>query len=76
MRIVDIQKIEDLHEDLMVVLESHMDELETGDLYYEIIKFFTSTLYAHAPDHKQAYKILHAAMNDGIKTHISTHEAQ
>lgn len=67
------EKIEALHDDLLTVLESHIDEIETGELVYEAIKFMTIQLYEIASRHSEAFRLLRLAMEDGIKTHVSTH---
>lgn len=41
-------KIDDLREDLLTVLECHMDSIESSELIYEMMKYMTIALYAIA----------------------------
>jgi hypothetical protein len=64
------ERIADLTDDLMTVLEGHMDELDTEELFFHSLRFMTLTLYETMDNHKEALKVLRAAMDDGIKTYI------
>lgn len=67
------EKIGDLEEDLMIVLEAHMDTIEFESLFKHILMFMTKVLYDTAPNHKEAYRVLREGMNEGIKNHVSKH---
>lgn len=67
------EKIIDLEEDLTTILEAHIDFIEFESLFNHIIIFITKTLYNTAPNHKEAYRILHNAINQGIESHTSKH---
>jgi hypothetical protein len=67
------EKIGDLEEDLITVLEAHMDVVEFEAVFKHILMFMTKALYDIAPSHKEAYRVLHEAMNEGIKNHVSKH---
>lgn len=60
------EKIIDIQDDLLTVLESYMDELEPGEVFYHSIKFMTIALYECADSPKEASKVLRLAMDYGI----------
>jgi hypothetical protein len=69
-KILTQDKINDLEEDLLTVLEAHIDDIETGELFYLIIRYVTVALYETAPDHREALRILRMGMDAGIKNHV------
>lgn len=68
------EKINDMNDDLMTVLESYMDELDTDQLFYNALKFMTTTLYDCAENHQHAFKVLKISMDDGIKNYMDKKE--
>lgn len=64
-------KINDLEEDLLTILEVHIDEMETDELFYHIFKYMTTALYSIAPDHKVAMKVLRTGIDEAIEAHVS-----
>lgn len=64
-------KIDDLEEDLLTILEAHIDEMETGEMFYHIFKYMTTALYAMAPDHKIAMKVLRTGIDEAIEAHVA-----
>lgn len=61
-------KIRELTDDLMTVLESHIDELGSDVMFYTCIKFMTIGLYDNMSSHDQAMKVLKLSIEDGMRT--------
>lgn len=71
---LDQDKVKDLKEDLLTVLESHASEFKVGDLFYQVIKYVTYSLYVNACNHGMAGDILNESVNDGINQYVNTNE--
>ena len=68
------ERISDLQEDLLTILEAHSEDVDMEILFYQIIKYMTSALYECAPSHTEALKVLRLAMDDGIRDHLKKKE--
>ena len=55
-----------IQDDLLTVLESYMDEMDTDAIFYQSLKFMIVSLYEFTENHKEALKLLKLAMDDGI----------
>ena len=66
--------ITDLQEDLMVVLDGHMDEMDMQEVFYNSIKFMTFVMYECLEDHELSLETLRLAMVHGIQMHIDNKE--
>jgi DNA polymerase III delta prime subunit len=64
------EKIDELTDDLLTVLEGHMEEFESEELFFHSIRFLTMSLYETMENHQQAFKVLKLAMDAGIKTYV------
>jgi hypothetical protein len=64
------EKIIDIQDDLLIVLESYMDEIEANEVFYHAIKFMTVALYECSENHKEALKVLRMSMDHGIQASI------
>jgi hypothetical protein len=64
------EKIDELTDDLLTVLEGHMEEMDNEELFFHSIRFMTLSLYECMENHQYAFKVLKLAMDDGIKTYI------
>ena len=70
------EQMEDLNEDLMVVIDAHIDAFGYEALFTQIFMYMTKALYESAPSHKVAHCILHTALNSGIMNHVSKHKGE
>lgn len=61
------EKIIELQEDLLTVLESYMDEMDTELLFCESFKFMTVAMYQCFDSHQNALKVLKLARGQGIE---------
>lgn len=68
------EKISELNDDLMTVLDGHMDEFEMEEVFYNAIKFMTFAMYECLEDHKLSLKTLRLAMDHGIQMHMDNKE--
>ena len=68
------EQIDDIYEDLLTILEVHIESMDASTLFYHIIKYLTTTLYECAPSHSEALKVLRVAMDDGIKEFMNKKE--
>lgn len=68
------EKITDLTDDLMTVLDGHMDEMDSQEVFYHAIKFMTFAMYECLEDHKISLKTLKLAMDHGIQMHLDKKE--
>lgn len=65
------QTIQELNDDLLTVLEGHMDEMSNDVLFYSCIKFMTTALCDCLESQDQAVKILKMATEDGMRVAIA-----
>lgn len=68
------EKINELNEDLLTVLDSHWNDFDVNELFYHVIKYMTSYLYGNSANHQAAGKILQDSVNDGIRDYITQNE--
>lgn len=68
------EMISSLHDDLMTVLDGHMDEMEMQEVFYNALKFMTFAMYECLQDHKLSLKVLRMAMDHGIQMHLNKKE--
>lgn len=68
------EKIIDLTDDLMTVLEGHMHELDQDILFHKAISFITLMLYECSQNHQHALKVLKVGMEEGIAAYMSKKE--
>ncbi len=68
------EKINELNDDLMTVLDGHMDEMEMDEVFYNALKFMTFAMYECLDDHRLALKTLKLAMDQGIQMHMDKKE--
>jgi len=61
------EKITNLSDDLLTVLEGHMDELDNEVIFYHAFKFMTIALYECFESHQEALKVLRMGMDHGIQ---------
>lgn len=61
------ERIVDLQEDLLTILEAHSEDVDIALLFHHIIRYMTTALYECAPSHSEALKVLRLAMDDGIR---------
>lgn len=67
-------KIADLTDDLITVLDGHMDELDMEEVFYYSLRFMTVTMCECLENHHRSLKILRSAMDDGILTYMQNKE--
>lgn len=65
------ERIVDLQEDLLTILEAHCEDVDMAILFHQIISYMTTALYECAPSHSEALKVLRLAMDDGIRNHMN-----
>ncbi len=68
------EKVQDLHDDLLTVLDGHMDEIPMESVFYESIKFMTHALYECIGYPEDSQVILRLAMDEGIKQYMDRKE--
>lgn len=69
------EKIIDLKNDLVILLERFMNQIDIVELFYNAIKFTTIALYESARHHQDAFKILHMAIDHAIlEYNLKTHD--
>lgn len=66
------EKISDLRDDLLTVLDGHMDVFENEELFFEAIRFITYTLHETIQNPRLSLKVLRAGMDEGMKQHLET----
>lgn len=63
-------KTNDLIDDLMTVLESHIDEMGIDELFYNAFKLMTFSLYETMDNHKLSLKTMRAGLDEGMHLHL------
>lgn len=67
-------KIGDLTDDLLTVLDGHMDEIEMDELFYTSLKFMTITMCDCLENDQKSLRVLRRAMDDGIIDYMNKRE--
>jgi hypothetical protein len=67
-------KIDDLNDDLLTVLDGHMDDLEMDDLFYRSLRFITFSLCKCVENDNKSFRILKKAMDEGIMDYMQNKE--
>jgi len=64
------EKITDLTDDLLTVLESHMDILGRDELFFYTLNFVAKAMYDCIEDHKISREILAKAIDKAISDYV------
>lgn len=67
-------KIGDLTDDLLTVLDGHMDEIDMDELFYTSLKFMTVTMCDCLENDQKSLRVLRRAMDDGIIDYMNKRE--
>jgi hypothetical protein len=67
-------KITDLTDDLLTVLDGHMDEMDMDQVFYESLKFMTMTMCDCLENDQKSLQVLRRAMDDGIIMYMDNKE--
>ena len=63
-------KADELIDDLMTVLESHIDEMGLDEVFSNAFKLMTFSLYECMDNHKVSLKVMRVGIDEGMQLHL------
>lgn len=69
------ERINDLHEDILTILESHCEDVDLAMLFRHITSYLTEVFCEFAQSKEEVLKVLCLAIDEGISNHLKNTES-